>query len=247
MLSKEQLSDFERDGFVLVKGLYGKDEMRDISAWTEAVSNYPEVPGKYMMYFEQSKLDENLRILSRLEDVEPYHEGFSRLFHGDKMKGNTAQLFGEEAVLYKDKINFKMPGGDGFKAHQDVQAGWDRYASLHITVLVSVDATTLENGCLEMAAGHHKQGLIGEKWQPLDENALKYVAAPTEPGDAIFFDSFAPHRSEPNLTDRARRVLYVTYNRRSEGDQRRRYYIDKRASYPPDCEREADKQYVFRV
>ena len=247
MLTKEQLTDFERDGFLVVKGLYDEDEMRNVRAWTEEVTRYPEVPGKYMMYFEQSKLDENKRILSRMEDFEPYHEDFSRLFNDEKMKGNTSQLFGEEAVLYKDKINFKMPGGDGFKAHQDVQAGWDRYSKLHITVLLSVDATTLENGCLEMATGQHKKGLIGEKWQPLDENALKYIAVVTEPGDAIFFDSFAPHRSEPNLTDKARRVLYVSYNRLSEGDHRRQYYIDKRASYPPDCERDADKEYVFRV
>ena len=247
MLTKEQLTDFERDGFLVVKGLYDEDEMRNVRAWTEEVTLYPEVPSKYMMYFEQSKLDENKRILSRMEDFEPYHEDFSRLFNDEKMKGNTSQLFGEEAVLYKDKINFKMPGGDGFKAHQDVQAGWDRYSKLHITVLLSVDATTLENGCLEMATGQHKKGLIGEKWQPLDENALKYIAVVTEPGDAIFFDSFAPHRSEPNLTDKARRVLYVSYNRLSEGDHRRQYYIDKRASYPPDCERDADKEYVFRV
>jgi len=42
-------------------------------------------------------------------------------------------------------------------------------------------------------------------------------------------------------------VLYVTYNRLSEGDHRRQYYIDKRKSFPPDCEREPGKEYVFRV
>jgi hypothetical protein len=41
--------------------------------------------------------------------------------------------------------------------------------------------------------------------------------------------------------------MYITYNRRAEGDQRARYYADKRESYPPDCEREAGKEYVFRV
>ncbi len=247
MLTEKHLSDFERDGFLIVKGLYDANEMQEITSWTEEVTSYPEVPGKYMMYFEQSKLNSEDRILSRMEDFEPYHTGFSQLFDGEKMKGIISQLFHEEAVLYKDKINFKMPGGDGFKAHQDVQAGWDRYSKLHITALVSIDATTLENGCLEMASGQHKQGLIGEQWQPLDEQALDYIAVPTEPGDAVFFDSFAPHRSEPNLTDKARRVLYVTYNRLSEGDHRRQYYIDKRASYPPDCERDEDKEYVFRV
>lgn len=247
MLTAQQIKDFKRDGFVLVKGLYDKDEIQKITTWTDELSHYPEVPGQYMMYFETSKLDDSQRILCRMEDIEPFHEGFSAVFNDAKMKGTVAQLFAEESVLFKDKINFKMPGGDGFKAHQDVQAGWDTYASIHITALVTIDACTRENGCLEIAAAHHAEGLIGEKWCPLDENALDYTPLPTEPGDAVFFDSFAPHRSDPNLTHSARRVLYVTYNRMSEGDHRRQYYIDKRKSYPPDCERDQDKEYVFRV
>jgi len=247
MLTKKHIDDFKRDGFVIVRGLYHGDELREIIAWTDEVAALPEVPGQYMMYFEKSRLDPSQRILSRMEDIEPYHRGFSRLFTADKMQGCVSQLFGEDAVLFKDKINFKMPGSDGFKAHQDVQAGWDRYASLHITALVSIDASTLENGCLELAPGQHKKGLIGESWKPLEENALAYIPVPTAPGDAVFFDSYAPHRSEPNQTMSPRRVLYVTYNRRSEGDHRRRYYADKRKSYPPDCERTPGKEYVFRV
>jgi len=247
MLTEQQLQDFKRDGFVIVRGLYTGDELREITAWTDEVANYPEIPGKYMMYFETSRLDPSRKILSRMEDIEPYHGGFSRLFSGGKMQGTTSRLFGEAAVLFKDKINFKLPGGDGFKAHQDVQAGWDRYASLHITALVSIDPSTAENGCLELAPRQHARGLLGEPWKPLEEDALDYVAVPTVPGDAVFFDSYAPHRSGPNTTQSARRVLYVTYNRLSEGDHRRQYYEDKRKSYPPDCERIPGKEYVFRV
>jgi hypothetical protein len=247
MLTQQQIEEFNRDGYVIVRGLYTPEEMREITAWTGEVTAWPETPGKWMMYFEQSQREPGKRILSRMEDIEPFHAGFSRLFTTDKMQGCVSELFGEESVLFKDKINFKMPGGDGFKAHQDIQAGWDRYASLHITALVSIDASTRENGCLELAPGQHKQGLIGESWKPLREDALEYIPIPTEPGDAVFFDSFAPHRSEPNRTDVARRALYVTYNRLSAGDHRRQYYIDKCKSYPPDCEREPDKEYVFRV
>jgi hypothetical protein len=247
ILTVEQIEAFRRDGYVLVRGLYTPAEVELISAWTDEVSHYPEVPGMYMMYFEDSKLRPGQRILSRMEDIEPFHRGFRELFNGPKMKGAISQLFGEEAVLFKDKINFKMPGGDGFKAHQDVQAGWDRYAKLHITVLVSIDPSTPENGCLELAPGNHKSGLLGESWKPLPEDSLDYVPCLTAPGDAVFFDSFTPHRSGPNLSDKPRRVLYVTYNRLSEGDHRRQYYADKRKSYPPDCEREPGKVYVFRV
>jgi hypothetical protein len=63
----------------------------------------------------------------------------------------------------------------------------------------------------------------------------------------LFFDSYLPHRSAPNATRQRRRVLYVTYNRASEGDQRARYYADKHANYPPDCEREAGRRYEYRV
>jgi hypothetical protein len=42
-------------------------------------------------------------------------------------------------------------------------------------------------------------------------------------------------------------VLYYTYNRASEGDCLRQYYADKRASYPPDIEREAGREYRYRV
>ncbi len=35
------------------------------------------------------------------------------------------------------------------------------------TPLADIDAATPENGCLEIAAGHHKRGMIGERWRPL--------------------------------------------------------------------------------
>jgi ectoine hydroxylase-related dioxygenase (phytanoyl-CoA dioxygenase family) len=73
------------------------------------------------------------------------------------------------------------------------------------------------------------------------------VSYPTEPGDVVFFDSFAPHGSGPNMSDHKRRVLYVTYNRAADGDHRKQYYADKRASYPPDIERDPQKDYQFRV
>ena len=142
-----------------------------------------------------------------------------------------------------------MPGGAGFKAHQDQQAGWGRFAPLFVTALVSIDAATVENGCLEIAAGRHKQGLLGEEWRPLDAAAarLELEPIPTAPGDVILFDSFVPHASKENFTDAPRRVLYLTYNRASEGDHRLRYYREKHASFPPDIDRVPGRAYVFRV
>ena len=163
-LSQNQLNHFEKHGFLLIRDLYEKKDIKKITQWADEVTNYPEVPNKYMMYFEESKLEKGKRILSRMEDIEPFHQGFSELFVRGEIQKITSQLFNEKALLFKDKINFKMPGGDGFKAHQDVQAGWDRYAKLHITALLSIDPSTTKNGCLEIAAGNHKREFVIWGW-----------------------------------------------------------------------------------
>jgi len=249
ILSKEQVDQFNRDGFLLVRSMYSPQEIQAISEWTDEVAARPEVAGKYMMYFETSR-DDGGRILCRIENFVPFHEGFSTLITARRMQQAVSELFDEKAVLFKDKINFKLPGGDGFKEHQDVQAGWDDYADLHITAMVAIDETNSENGSLEMIPGLHKQGLLGQKWSPLtdgDTAHAPYVAVHCQPGDAVFFDSYAPHRSFPNHTDKARRVLYITYNKSSEGDSREQYYADKRKNYPPDIERDPDRDYSFKV
>jgi hypothetical protein len=49
------------------------------------------------------------------------------------------------------------------------------------------------------------------------------------------------------MSEKIRRLYFATYNRLSEGDHLERYYADKHKSFPPDIEREAGKEYVFRV
>jgi ectoine hydroxylase-related dioxygenase (phytanoyl-CoA dioxygenase family) len=80
-----------------------------------------------------------------------------------------------------------------------------------------------------------------------DMAGMEFVTCPTKPGDLIFFDNYAPHASDPNLSQSIRRLYYATYNRASAGDYMTQYYADKHKNYPPDIDREADKEYVFRV
>jgi ectoine hydroxylase-related dioxygenase (phytanoyl-CoA dioxygenase family) len=248
-LTKEQIQAFERDGLVMVRGFYEDQEVAQISRWVDEIQAYPDAPNKYQRYYEDSLIAPGNRLLNRMENFSPYHEGFAQLFHESKLEGAISDLFGEPAVLFKEKINFKLPGGDGFKPHQDHQAGWWEYNTLCITALICIDEANEENGCLEIAPGKHKSGMFKE-WAPLSEaemEEMEFISCPTQPGDMILFDSFTPHGSKPNFTDKQRRLLFVTYNRLSEGDSREQYYKDKRKSYPQDCEREEGKDYVFRV
>jgi hypothetical protein len=247
-LSQDQIDTFRRTGFLVVPGLFSPAEAEELRAWADEAQAWPERRGGAWMYFEET--DDGRRLLNRMERVVAHHQGFARVAADARMQGACGQLFGEPALLFKDKINFKLPGGGGFEAHQDVQAGWARYGQLHITALISLDPATLENGCLEMAASVHDRGLLGSEWAPLNDADLagvEFQPITAEPGDAVFFDSFAPHRSAANLTNERRRVLYITYGKSSDGDQLERYYADKFSSYPPDIERETGKDYRYRV
>jgi 2-aminoethylphosphonate dioxygenase len=249
-MDANQIAAFQRDGYLLLRGFFDPNEVADITRWTEELAEAPEEAGRHWVYREASLLDPETRIIQRIENFCPFHDGFDRLVRHDRLIETVSCLFGEQAILFKEKINFKMPGGAGFKAHQDQQAGWSTYAPLFITALVGIDASTLDNGCLEVAPGWHKQGLLGEEWRPLDDQRIAEVGlkpVPTEPGDVLLFDSYVPHASAENMTSAARRILYLTYNRLSDGDQRERYYRDKFAAFPPDVARVSGSEYVFRV
>ena len=235
------------DGYLVVRNFVNVNQLAELLQWTAQLQESPEVSGRHWVYHEDSVTTPGRRVIQRIENFCPYHAGFDQFIRGGALARWTGALMGGPVVLFKDKINFKMPGGAGFKAHQDQQAGWSAYAPLFVTAMVTLDAATLENGCLEVAAGRHREGLIGEQWKPLEEQGLSLRPVPTAAGDVIFFDSFVPHASKANLTDSPRRILYITYNLASEGDHRTRYFADKHASFPPDIDRDREKTYVFRV
>lgn len=221
--------------------------MHSLQRWGQELCELPERPGRHWVYHEKSRLDPSRELVSRIENISPFHPGFASV--AKTLQSTVAQLFGEPALLFKEKINFKMPGGDGFEPHQDSQAGWEAYASYFVTAIVSIDESTEANGCLRVALGQQHRPLFRE-WEPLtdaDMADMDFVPCPTRPGDLAFLDTYAPHASEPNLTDATRRLYFATFNRAAEGDHLSRYYDDKRLSYPPDIERDPDKNYVFRV
>ena len=164
---------------------------------------------------------------------------------------NVVQPIKSSAILYKEKINYKLPGGIGYKPHQDVAAGWWQYGqTLHISAYIALDNVTAANGALELVKGEHERGLIGRAYEelPVDYCAQQtWHKYETNPGDVLFFTSFVPHRSNENMTNTSRRILYATYSMAHEGDFRTQYFADKRISFPPDNERIAGEVYEYKI
>jgi len=66
-------------------------------------------------------------------------------------------------------------------------------------------------------------------------------------GDVVFFNSYAPHRSKSNFSNKGRSQIYLTYNKKKDGNFRKKYFREKRISFPPNSERLKNKKYVYQV
>jgi len=246
-LSDKQMRHWKANGFIILNDFFPEKIRNSLSIWCNELTLWPETPGKWMKYFEINTNGE--RQLCRIENFIDYHKQFDEVVRGNRTLKLLSDLIGEEAVIFKEKINYKFPNGNGFSPHQDAPAFVSFNQTYHVTMMVAIDDCTLENGCLQVAqeSGNQKEVLPQEKDGSISKAyAEKIVWTPIEceRGCVVLFDSYLPHYSEPNHSCTARRAIFATYNKASEGGSKRKeYYLDKREKFPPDCERDPNKDY----
>lgn len=244
-LTEGERASFARHGFLHLPGYFEQDLLLAMCGWVGALEGWPEVPGRWMKYFEHTERDP--RQLCRIENFLDDHVDFARLLSHPALMGILGELMGEPAALFKEKINLKLPGGQGFAAHQDAPAFVAFGQRYHITAMIGIDDANPDNGCLEVVRDLGLDSLLPQAADgtidPAVVETLAFEPLATRAGDLLLFDSYLPHRSGPNRSDRSRRALYVTYNRRSEGERRADYFRDKRDKFPPECERVPGRDY----
>ena len=74
------------------------------------------------------------------------------------------------------------------------------------------------------------------------EKKISWTPINTKPGDMILFNDYTPHRSSNNFSNKRRRMLFLTYNKKKEGDFRKKHFKDKRKNFPPNFERKKNKE-----
>jgi hypothetical protein len=201
-------------------------QCRELDRWARAVEAWPAGSHRWGHYAEATASGDRI---CRTENVSACHPGFRALVEGPLAELAAADM-GDAVTDFKDKLNYKQPGGAGFGVHQDLLAypGAGRVVSL----LVAVDECSVDSGCLWMAAGVDALLDTDERGVVTAAVAatLDWSAAELAPGDALRIDGLAPHYSESNRSDRSRRVFIASYAPAAEHYGRDDYYGARRRS-----------------
>jgi ectoine hydroxylase-related dioxygenase (phytanoyl-CoA dioxygenase family) len=225
---------YERDGYIVLRGLFSAGEI------AEAAEEADELLDRYRRLISTQNLrcrwQTNVHTgACEFETFDPIIDlsyACRRIALDARLLGALADLYGEPACLFKDKLIYKPPGLTGYALHQD-WIGWPGFPRSFLTVLVPFDAADRDNGATEVFPGYHHNGPLSPvdgdyHALPVDlVDPARGVLMNLQPGDVGIFGGFTPHRSAPNRSSRWRRQLYLSYNKLSDGGaQRERHYAE---------------------
>jgi hypothetical protein len=227
LATDDAVQQFDARGWVVLDVL-PRSTRALLASWADEVAALPESNG-VLQHHEQTDTGPQL---CRSEHFIEVHSGLRELLTSGPMLDVASALLGDPAVLYKEKINHKLPGGAGYAAHQDAPAY--PMISTHVSAMIAIDDADADNGGLEVVSGCFDCVLpLDERGcvDPSVESELEWEAVPVPAGTTLWFHSRTPHRSGPNRSARARRALYPTYNAAREGDRRDHYYTAKAVAF----------------
>jgi hypothetical protein len=235
VLSTGQLESYRDEGYLVARGVFAPEEMAQLGAEAGKLLERTDLIDKHNLRCRfQSHYDTDDCLFETFDPVIDISPVCGKFAHDDRILSRLADLYGEPARLFKDKLIFKQPGTVGYQLHQD-WIGWPDFPRSFLTVLVPIDAADAHNGCTEVFPGYHRKGCLSEEdgeyhslpAELVDES--KAVKLLLDPGDIAIFGGFTPHRSDPNKSNRSRRQLYLSYNAVSDGgDQRDAHYAEFR-------------------
>ncbi len=247
----ENINSFYKEhGYVVIKNFLKKQHINKIKKKILLKKNFFE--NEYV-YYENIK---NKKKLRRVEKISEQLVDVKDIVRSKKIFDLLKLLTNKNKVLFKDKLNFKYPGGKGYKPHIDghfywrdksnkVKKGWSIYSNSFTNVVIPLERTDKNNGCLFVSSKKNIKKL-GKNWNrvtnKLDKftpnikkkylNKFKFTPAILRAGDILFFDWYCAHKSIKNYSNKSRMIFYATYCAKNNKirDIRKKYYYDKKFS-----------------
>ena len=217
-LSQKQLEDFKNNGFIIIKSLFNKKEINLLKKTA--------MEDRELDKHSFGRADGEGGTIRLSLWNHPGNNIYGMYARSARIVDTTEKLLGGEVYHYHSKMILKDPEiGGAWAWHQDY-GYWYQNGVLFpdlLSVFISVDKATKENGCLQVIKGSHKLGRIehvltgdqaGANMERVNEvlKRLDLVYCQMEPGDAVFFHSNLLHRSDQNKSKNSRWSLICCYN-----------------------------------
>ncbi len=223
-LTPAQIEQYNQDGYLILRGFLNQEEVSklyqiaiDDKAMSKNAINVNDSTGK------RSKLSLWYK---------PGDDVYGLLTRSESLVNSVNQLLDGDAAVchFHSKLMQKEPKvGGAWEWHQDYGYWYKNEFLLPdqmMSVMVAVTDANIENGCLQVIKGSHKMGRVehgfsGEQvgasqhYVNLALQTMGLVFVELNAGDVLFFHSNLLHRSEANLSDKARWSMISCYNRAS--------------------------------
>ena len=218
MSQSQLLEDYERDGCVRASAFLTSLEVKQVRAELARYARdvLPNVPASDRVFEADGK---SVRNLWRLEIHDSF---FNALAERKDILDKVAPLVHGKPVL-SGVETFNKPAkiGSGVPHHQD-NAYFCQTPPDMLTIWISIDAATLENGPIYYVKGSHKNGMLPHRASGVKGNSMVIIEPPAvnssnefcgtlEPGDALIHQCQTIHYSAPNKSDFARCGLLMVY------------------------------------
>lgn len=219
VISEEQLQQFRTEGYVIIKGLFSKENVEEIEETFEKIS-YTTVPGHFEPVFEVEE-ENPLKRYPRVMHPHRFNDVAMKYMLHKPVLDVLEKLYGEEPLAAQSMFYYKPPGSRGQALHQD-----NFYLKVEpgncIAAWTAIDAADEENGGLLVVPKTSEYEIVcpdladsKESFTthyvkpPKDEKAIPAIM---DKGDVLFFNGNLIHGSYRNKSkDRFRRAFICHY------------------------------------
>ena len=238
VVTDEDRSAFERDGYVHLPGVLSEDEVAEIEAVYERFRRGEiEVPGKDLndMTTGEYGTDPSAYAIVNVMVPRRYFPEWQGNVFERRAASIAERLCGPGMMIDFDQLLAKQPGREDavFGWHQD-QAYWiDTDDRRTATCWRAVDDSTIDNGCLRFLAGSHHDPVRPHRPLHGDRSESHTLVTDLAPGEA---PRPVPIR-RGDITVHGEGVLHGSGGNRSTDSWRRAYIVAFRTSETVAAER----------
>lgn len=226
-LSQSAIRQFYDDGYLLVEGLYTRDEVEELAAAAERLravgreiaegASLSEDGSEVKVEHAGSQfvIGANRRVL-RIVWAGGCEPAFLDAGRDPRLTSIVGQLFGSDSAVHLlNQLHAKYPhDGLEFEPHQDSEHrryGTPEWRDVdgrgsYIQTVVAIDDTTPDNGPLIFYPGSGRQGHLDPASVRSSFQGRRGIPALLKAGSAAFFGPYVVHRSEENRGGAPRRI-----------------------------------------